>query len=159
MTTQKGANVTKYDAGGSGDNIISRGYIKSTEKVWVDSFTYSSAATIGSVSQVEIAILPEGSRVLGIEVYGLNDLSATSTNAVSIGTKLAAGTTNATLFLAATTFGTATGIGIMGYGGCLRANSNIGYQLTGGTNRLFLYFTAANPSVTSGTITTIVRYT
>ena len=31
------ANVAKYNAGGSGDNIIADGYIKTVEKVWIDS--------------------------------------------------------------------------------------------------------------------------
>ena len=154
----KSANLTKYDAGGTGDNIIPDGYIKTVEKVWIDTYTYSSAATIGTGLVVEVASIPQGKKITGIEVYGLQSLSATSTNAVSIGTKIAAGTTHATLFLAATTFGTAALFGQMNVGP-IKAVSNLPYELTGGTNRIFLLFTAANPSVTAGTITTVVRYT
>lgn len=155
-----GANLTKYRAGGTGDNLIAQGNIKAAEKVWVDSYTYSSAATIGSVTNLEIAAIPEGHVITGIEVYGLNDLTTTSTNTISIGVRLTSpAVTNATFFLAATTFGTAVGIGIQGYAGCLQANSNIGYTLTGGTNYITLCFAGANPSVTGGTIRTVVRYT
>lgn len=154
----KSAYVTKYDAGGTGDNLIPDGYIKSVEKVWIDTYTYSSSATIGIGTVIECAIIPQGKKVTGIEVYGIGSLSATSSNAVSIGTKMMglSGTpTNATLFLAATTFGT-TSFNNFRY---LVATDNIGTELTGGTNRIYLYFTVANPSVTGGTITTKVRYT
>jgi len=151
----KSTNVTKYDAGGTGDNIIADGFIKSVEKIWVDTYTYSSSATIGVGTQIEIAIIPENKKITSIQVYGIGALSATSTNAVSIGTKLASGTTNATLFLAATTFGTSS----YNFFKLLHADSNLGVALTGGTNRIHLYFTAANPSVTGGTITTVVKYT
>ena len=38
----KSANLTKYDNGGTGDNIIPDGYIKTVEKVWIDTYTYSA---------------------------------------------------------------------------------------------------------------------
>lgn len=154
----KSANVTKYDAGGTGDNIIYDGYIKTVEKVWIDTYTYSATNTIGTGLVIEVAVLPQGKKVTGIDVYGLQSLSATSTNAVSIGTKIAAGTTHATLFLGATTFGTAALFGNININP-IKAVSNLPYELTGGTNRIFLQFTAANPTITVGTITTVVRYT
>ncbi len=157
------ANLTKYDAGGSGDNIIQKGYIKSVEKVWLDTVTISSALTIGSTMTIEIASLPQGSVVTGIEVYGLGSISATSTNAISIGTKMTGyvsgsttGTiTNSTFFLAATTLGTIT----FNQGFPIMANTNLPYALTNGTNRIFLQFSGASPSITSATIFTKVRYT
>jgi hypothetical protein len=154
----KSANLTKFDAGGTGDNVIPDGFIKTVAKMWVDTYTYSSANTIGTGLVLEVAQIPGGKKIVGIDVYGLGSLSATSTNAVSIGTKIASGTTNATLFLATTTFGTAALFGGLAISP-LSAVSNIPYELTGGTNRIFLLFTAASPSVTAGTITTVVRYT
>lgn len=151
----KAANLTKFDKGGSGDNVIADGHIKTVEKVWIDTYTYSAAATIGIGTVIEVASIPAGKKITGIEVIGLDALSATSANTIQIGTKIAAGTTHATLFLAATTFGNAYQKG--GY--TLKATSNIPYELTGGTNRIFLMFAAANPSATVGTLTTIVRYT
>lgn len=157
MPTVKATMVTKYDAGGTGDNVIPDGYIKSVEKVWIDYYTYSSAATIGVGLVIEVAIIPAGKKVTGVEVVGLASLSAATSATISIGTKIAAGTTHATLFLAATTFGVTT-VGTWAFTN-LRANTNLPYELTGGTNRLFIMFGVANPSVTAGTLTTIVRYT
>lgn len=148
------ANLTKVDAGGSGSNYVADGYIKTVEKVWIDTYTYSAAATIGIGTVIEVASIPAGKKITGIEVIGLEALSATSTNTIQIGTKVASGVTHATLFLAATTFGNSW----RGQQG-VKATSNIPYELTGGTNRIFLLFAAANPSVTVGTLTTIVRYT
>ena len=151
----KSANVTKYDAGGSGDNIVSQGLIKTVEKVWLDTYTYSSSSTIGSGMQIEIAAIPQGRKITGIEVYGIGTLSATSTNNISIGTKLASGVTNATLFLAATTYGTASVRGL----DLVFANAGLYTELTGGTNKIILTFGGANPSVTGGTLYTKVKYT
>lgn len=154
----KSANVTKYDAGGTGDNIIADGYIKTVEKVWIDTYTYSATATIGVGTVIECAVVPAGKKITGIEVIGLSALNgATTTCTIQMGTKIAAGTSHATLFLAATTFGV-TALGTV-VNNAVKANTNIPYELTGGTNRIFLLFAGANPSVTVGTLTTIVRYT
>jgi len=157
MPTVKAGNVTKYDAGGSGDNVISDGYIKSVEKVWIDTYTYSSAKTIGAGLVIEIAVLPEGKKVTGIDVNVIG-LSATTSDTLTIGTKLASGTTNNTLFMAATRCGGAAA-GLTPAPSWLHADANVlPYELTGGTNRIFVAF-AASATVTVGTITSIVRYT
>lgn len=67
MATLKAANVTKYDAGGSGDNVISDGYIKSVEKVWID--TYAVTAAIASTSSILIGYVPMGKRLKDVIVY------------------------------------------------------------------------------------------
>ena len=149
-------NMTKVDAGGSGDNIVGDGYIKTVEKVWLDTYVYSSAATIGSTMTIEIASIPAGKKITNIEVWGLAGLSVTSTNAISIGTKLTTpAVTNSTFFLAATTFGTVT----FSNNPVLRATSNIPYELTGGTNRIFVQFSGASASVTAGTLFFKTYYT
>ena len=153
----KAANVTKYDAGGSGDNIIADGFIKTVEKVWIDSYTYSSSATIGTGMIIDCAKVPKGKKITEIKVLGVGGttLSATSTNAVSIGARYGTtATTNATQFLAATTFGTVTHVNMP-----IVASSGIGIEVTGSTHTIFLHFTAGSPSITAGTITTIVKYT
>ncbi len=155
----KATNMTKYAAGGSGDNIIPDGFIKSVEKMWLDNYVYSSAATIGTGMIIDIAQIPQGKKITGIEVYGIGPLSATSTNAVSIGARYGTtATTNATQFLAATTFGTATMIGAMLSDPALYANAGLGVELTGAYHTIFLQFTAASPSVTGGTLVTKVKY-
>lgn len=156
MPTVKGTYITKYDAGGSGDNIIPDGYIKTVQKCWIDQYTYSSSATIGIGLVVEIAVIPQGKKIVGIDVIGLNACGTTTTATIQIGTKIASGVSHATLFLAATTYG-ATALGMAN--NVLSASSNLPYELTGGTNRIFLLFAGANQSITAGTITTIVRYT
>jgi hypothetical protein len=153
----KATNVTKYVAGGTGDNIIPDGFIKSVEKVWIDSYVFSSAATIGTGMIIDIAVVPAGKKVTGIEVYGLAaaQISATSTNAVSIGARYGTtAITNATQFLVAVTLGTVTF-----NNSPIIATSNIGVECTSSTHTIFLLFTAATPSITGGTITTKVRYT
>lgn len=155
-------NLTKVDAGGSGNNIVPDGFIKSVEKVWLDTYVYSSAATIGSTMTIEIASIPQGKKITGVEIIGLEALSVTSTNAISIGTKMLAvvssGTlttvTNSTFFLAATTYGTGTLRNAP-----LFASLNLPYELTSGTNRIFVQFSGASPSVTAGTLYFKVKYT
>ena len=164
----KATYVTKYTAGGTGDNIIPDGYIKSVEKVWIDTYTYSSGATIGTGMVIDIAIIPAGKKITGIEIFGIGGqtLSATSTNAVSIGARYGTGTvTNATQFLAATTFGalvvaggTAASTTISVYHP-LMANTGLGVECTSATHTIFLHFTAASPSITAGTLFTKVKYT
>lgn len=150
----KAANLTKYDAGGTGDNIIPDGYIKSVEKVWIDTYYpgTSAATTIGVGTVIEVASIPAGKKITGIEVIGLQAQTTTTTCTVQIGTTIASGVSHATLFLAATTFGSTV---VWNH----KAYSNIPYELTGGTNRIFLLFAGAVPAVTNKTITTIVRYT
>ncbi len=156
----KAVNLTKYVAGGTGDNIIPDGFIKSVEKVWIDSYVYSSAATIGTGMVIDIAIIPMGKKVVAVEVYGIGPLSATSTNAISIGARYGTtAVTNATQFLAATTFGTATMVGAMLTDPALYANTGIGVECTGSTHTIFVQFTAASPSVTGGTLVFKTKYT
>ena len=160
MVIAKSANVTKFDAGGSGDNYISNGLIKSVEKVWIDTYTYSAAATIGAATNLEIAVIPEGRKITGISVNVLG-LDASSTSTLTIGTKIASGATHATLFMAATRFGGTVGndivAGLQGVKWLHADSANLPYTLTGGTNRITVSF-LASASVTVGTITSIVRY-
>ena len=161
----KAVNVTKYNLGGTGDNIIPDGFIKSVEKVWLDTYVYSSSATIGTGMVIDIAVIPQGKKITGIEVIGVggSTLSATSTNAISIGARYGTGSvTNATQFLAATTFGALT---VSGYIATISAfvplcaNTGLNTEVTGATHTIFLQFTAASPSITAGTLFTKVRYT
>ena len=152
----KATNVTKFVAGGSGDNIIPDGYIKTVEKVWIDTYVYSTSATIGTGMVIDIAVIPVGKKITGVEVLGIAALSATSTNAVSIGARYVNGVTNATQFLGATTYGTATLGTVNPY---LCASSGIGVETTGSTHTIFVQFTAASPSITGGTLTFKTKYT
>lgn len=151
----KATNVTLYDAGGSGDNIIADGFIKTVEKVWIDTITISSSLTAGVGAIFDIAKVPAGKKITGIEVYGVGagNLDAGTTANISIGARYGTGSvTNATQFLAARTFGSTTLDPFF-------ANTNIGIECTSSTHTIFVQFTGASASITSSTITTKVKYT
>lgn len=78
MATVKGVNVTKFDNGGSGDNYISDGYIKSVEKVWIDSYTLGAAAALGSDDSIAIGRVPKGKKLTEVIVH-MPVLSPTAT--------------------------------------------------------------------------------
>jgi hypothetical protein len=67
MATVKAANATKYDAGGSGDNIVADGFIKTVEKVWID--TYAVSAVIPTTTSILIARVPANKKISDIVVH------------------------------------------------------------------------------------------
>lgn len=69
-------NVTKVRAGGSGDNVVADGFIKTVEKVWID--TYTCAAVIASTSSICIGKVPKGKKLVDVIVF-LPVLSAAGT--------------------------------------------------------------------------------
>lgn len=77
-----GSNVTKYNAGGSGDNVIADGQIKSVEKVWLDSYSFVSNNT--TKTTIDIGVIPAGRKLVGIDVVIATTTSQTS-GTVSLG--------------------------------------------------------------------------
>ena len=69
MATLKAANVTKYDAGGSGDNYIADGLIKSVEKVWTDNYAYGAAAAVNSSDSICLGLVPKGKKITEVIVF------------------------------------------------------------------------------------------
>jgi len=67
MSTFLSDTVAKYDAGGSGDNYISDGYIKSVEKVWISSVSIGTTA-LATNDTVVIARIAPGKKITGVEV-------------------------------------------------------------------------------------------
>ena len=67
MATLKAANITKYDAGGTGDNYISDGFIKTVEKVWLDSYT-ATAVALGSDDSICIGYVEKNKKITDIIV-------------------------------------------------------------------------------------------
>lgn len=165
------ANLTKYYAGGSGDNIIADGYIKTVEKIWIDSYTIAFTNTL---TCIQIAELPENKKVTSIVV----DLITTITQSggtISLGyvqdTTDILATAGVGDFMAPTTItnnltknsivlpggsmpgGTATS------GTVVFAVVNSGFQnVTAGTNTT-IGIKLNNWDMTTGTLKTIVRYT
>lgn len=66
MAAVKGVNVTKYDAGGQGDNSVDQGLIHTQPEVWTD--TYEASGLVAG-STIDVAVLPANSKVLLVEVY------------------------------------------------------------------------------------------
>ncbi len=49
MAAVKGVNVTKYDAGPSGDNAIGQGLVNSGELVWTDTYEASALSIADTI--------------------------------------------------------------------------------------------------------------
>jgi len=147
MTAFKGVNVTKYDAGGSGDNYIPDGYIKSVEKVWMDSFTFSAVLT--TADTVAIATIPPNKKITSVEVY-FPALTPTDCT-INVGI-----TGDADKFIK--TAPVATSLVAINK---VESNNPDGFQFvtTAETDILFSLANKAITAPTAGTITTIVRYT
>lgn len=165
------ANLTKYFAGGSGDNIIADGYIKTVEKVWIDSYTIAFTNTLTAIA---IAELPENKKVTSIVVDILTTVSQTS-GTISIGymedTTDILATTGLVDFMAATTLThnlTKTSISLPGgstEGGTPTSGTTTfvmksgGFQAVTAGTQTTIGIKLNNWTMTTGTIKTIVRYT
>ena len=75
MTAVLGTNMTKYDAGPSGDNAISQGHQNAQVEVMLDVYEASALAT---TSTIGIAELPANAKVLAI-VINHDDLGTSVT--------------------------------------------------------------------------------
>ena len=164
------ANVTKYNAGGSGDNYIADGYIKTVEKLWIDSYTIAFTNTN---TTIDIAVLEANKKITGMDIIIETTASQTS-GTVSIGYStdaLAAGSHNA--FLAPSTLthnatvtsirlpspgllnsANYTGVGLTIFGAVLAGFQKV---LDGTATTITLKLN--NWTMTTGTVKTIVRYT
>jgi hypothetical protein len=141
----KATYVTKFDAGGSGDNLIPDGYIKTVEEIWMDTYVFTAA--IPSGTSVDIAFLRKNAKITGIDILA-EGLATSST--VSFGTRIASTNVTATsTFLSGATFG----IGLN-----VRAVLNIPTVLSD-DSYITMYIGGVATTTTAGTITTIVRYT
>lgn len=76
-----GTYTTKFQAGGSGDNYIPDGYIKTVEKIWLDSYTLAFTNTN---TTIDIAVVPNNKKIVAIEVEIESSLSQTNAT-ISIG--------------------------------------------------------------------------
>jgi hypothetical protein len=164
------ANVTKYAAGGSGNNYIPNGYIKAIENVWFDNYTIAFTNTN---TTIDIAILPNNKKIMGIEVVILTSVTQTN-GTVSIGFSTDA---NIDTFIPATTLThnqTITSIslptmGLVMVGASATPTSativttvpmrQAAYQLVTTGSQTTISLKLNNWTMTTGTIYTIVRYT
>jgi hypothetical protein len=159
MAIVKGANVTKYEAGGSGDNYISDGYIKSVVRQWTDTYTF--AAALPANGTIDIAVLPANAKVWGVEVYWSVTLAATCMNTaptISIGYRAATATTTSdSTFLAnAETCLSTTDVNFIQWGVTSKIGSG---TVLSALSIIYLRIGRIATTATAGTITTIVYYT
>ena len=73
--------VAKFNAGGSGDNIVPDGYIKTVEKVWLDTYTMDFTLTRATI---DIAVIPPNKKITSIDIDILSTYSIT-TGTVAVG--------------------------------------------------------------------------
>lgn len=147
VSTANATQYTKFISGGEASaNYIPDGYIKSIEKIWLD--TYVFTAIIPSGCTVTIASVPANKKITDVKVF----FPVLSTGAASTGTTISLGiTSSAAKFLSA---GEACA-GIYN----LSANDGIGYVTSSNPTLVTMLFDRIATTTTAGTITTIVKYT
>lgn len=157
-----GTYTTKFQAGGSGDNIVPDGYIKTVEKVWIDSYTFSQT---GTNTTIDIAVLDQNKKITGVDVYIYTTVTQTN-GTVSIGFSTDA---NVDSLLAPTNIthnATVTTIDL--WSGGLQAQNLTtaamfgtlsGFQLVTGGTQVTVSVKLNNWTMSTGTMKTIVRYT
>ena len=153
MTAFLGANKTKYDAGGSGDNIISDGYIKTVEKVWIDSYA-TGTTPVTSADTICIATIPANKKITGVEVYIPASQGPTGAT-ITVGT---VGDTDK--FIASTAITQFIDSAVNEDIGVIRMNNPDGFSfVTTAATDIFLAFDTVALTTTNGTIKTKVMYT
>jgi len=156
-----GTYTTKFQAGGSGDNIVPDGYIKAVEKVWIDSYTIGFTNTN---STIDIAVLPENKKITGIDVM-IQTSASQSSGTISIGFSTDANVDSLMNPISVTTALTMTTISL--FGGHIQNNTNSaigmgkmsGFQFVTGGTQTTVSVKLNNWTMTTGTMKTVVRYT
>lgn len=135
----KGANKTKIDAGGAGQNIINSGDYGGVVKVVMDTYTL---AAVEAASTIKIATPPKGSKIIGCRIV---------TAALGSGVTLALGDSDsAARYLAATSAAAIADINAIKV-------AAIGYKIGTATGDDAMYITVAGATGT-GAIATIISY-
>lgn len=166
MPTDKvAANLTKYNAGGSGDNIVADGYIKTVEKVWMD--VYSGAAITSTKGSIDICTLPDNKKI--VDIICMVETSASQTSgSLAIGWSTDAIANQGALFpttaiahnLTVSTIGIS--VGLLGGGavaaGWASAKASAFQTVISGT-RTTVQLQFNNWTMSFTTVKTIVKYT
>ena len=156
LTTASSVNVTKYDSGAEASTgIIADGYIKTVEKIWLDTYVFEAA--IPSSAQIKIARIPKNKKITGIDVLfgALCSGAAGTCTTISLGIA-----SNTGCFLNAGE--AASGIGMLSAniaGSTGASTAGIPYVTTSESTLIVATFERIATTTTAGTITTIVRYT
>ncbi len=159
------SNVTKYNAGGSGDNIIADHNIKTVEKVWLDTYTLTGNVTLTNTT-ISIATLPPGALLTSIDIV-INTSVTQSSGTVGLGWSTDADAANWGTLMAETNIThNATTSSISFPAGVINnlnsANGIVkisGFQAEATGTQVTVALKLNNWTMTTGTIKTIVRYT
>lgn len=155
------SNVTKFNAGGSGDNVVADGYIRTVEKVWLDDYTIAFTNTN---TTIDIAVLPENKKITGVDVL-IETTAAQTSGTVSIG--FSTDSAVDTLLAPTNITHNKTRTSISLFGGAVINNLNSanevgkigGFQKVTAGTQVTVALKLNNWTMTTGTVKTIVRYT
>ena len=171
MANYVATNATLYNAGGSGDNLIPDGYVRTVEKIWLDSYTWGTSTIPSSGDTILIGYIPANKKIVGCEVYVPSTITPT-TVAINVGPSYSTSLliSNSTQYVfSAPTAGTVTYNVVR-----LNNPAGMGFVVTSATTttsgstsvlsnvNTAIYLTVGGASFTAptiGTITTILRYT
>jgi hypothetical protein len=159
MATYYGDTVAKYDAGGSGDNYISDGYIKSVEKIWMSAITIGTTA-LTTADTVVIARIPPNKKITSVEAF----YPALTTENGLTGSTLAIGVIgDVDKFINNVEITVPTALSKYADNttyACMNNADGMAYVTTGSTTTAIILSIGRKASeTTSCTIRTIVRYT
>lgn len=171
MVNYNATNVALYNLGGSGDNMIADGYVRAVEKVWIDSYVFStaSAALLTTADTLCIGIIPANKKIVGCEVI-LPTSFAPTTCAINVGPSYNTSLliSNSTCYAPGTN-STITAnpwkVTINNVNGQNFVTTSSTSSVSGGTiltytnHPIFLSLSVAMTTPTAGTIQTILRYT
>jgi hypothetical protein len=161
---------TLYNSGASGDNLIPDGYVRAVEKVWIDSYIFNTASTalMTTSDTLVIGYIPANKKIVGVEVY-LPTTWAPTNCAINVGPSYATavlisnstayvGGTNSTLVYNVVRMNNQPGFAYVVTSGTTAVSG--GVILTNVNTPIYLSLTGANLTTpTSGTLSTIIRYT
>ena len=163
---------TLYNSGASGDNMIPDGYIRATEKVWIDQYNFNTASTALMTTSDTLVIgwIPANKKIIGVEVY-LPLTWAPTTCAINVGPSYS----TAALISNSTAYFYINSASTQLLSGVVRMNNpgNFPYVVTSNTTSVSggtflinvntpIYMSLAGANLTAptaGTINTIIRYT
>ena len=163
MSTAVADNLTNFQAGGSGDNIVADGYIKTVEKVWIDSYTIGFTDTNCTLS---IAELPANKKITSLDFEIYSTVSQTN-GTVSLGFSTDSAVDTLLAPVALTHNLTRTSIAFpggltsisAGGGATIAPGVLAGYQLVTSGTQVTVALKLNNWTMTTGTVKSIVRYT
>lgn len=159
------ANVTKVNAGGSGDNIVGNHVIKTVEKVWLDNYTLTGNITLTNTT-IAIAQLPEGALLTSVDVIINTSVSQTG-GTLGLGFASEADAANWGSLMAETTITHDNTTTTISFPRGLTVNLNAGnglpkisgFQVEATGTKSTIALKLNNWTMSTGTVKTVVRYT